>query len=126
VALHPPCPDRADLQRIGISDPVPRSQGFDHRQGREPVGLGLPPVIVHGRGEHVRIPSLAAGADTSVRYRGRNIDYTRRNRYENRISAEWYVEGNRRERLLVGTYSFPNLNLVLTFHAPDSLSVSSH
>ncbi|TVR58320.1 MAG: hypothetical protein EA422_16285 [Gemmatimonadales bacterium] len=86
----------------------------------------LPPVIVHGRGEHVRIPSLAAGAETSVRYRGRNIDYTRRNRYENRISAEWYVGGTRMERLLVGTYFVPNPRLVLTFHAPDSLTVSNH
>lgn len=80
-------------------------------------------IWVHGRRDENTIQTLLPGHDTLIVHYGNDINYHRRNSYENRIYIEDQHEGKRFRKVIVGTYRAIGNRLVCEFLRTDSVDV---
>ena len=86
-------------------------------------GALLPDVHVFGRGDEVRFENLAAESSAVGIHRGREIDYSDRDSYSNRISVIWYDGMRWRERQIVDRYRVVGDSIVVIISSGDSVEV---
>jgi hypothetical protein len=105
---------------------LPRLTGSDTTQVRVVNRTGVPIHIfeIAGRGAHATLDSLPSDSAETTPFRGRAINFQAGDPYSNRVSIFWYAGGKWHERCIVDPTRVIRDSLIITFPAPDSVTVA--